>query len=571
MRTDQGYRAGFARADITELEPGRHLWGWGDPEQRVEGVGRPLFARAVVVERGGRCAALACLDLGAVSWAIRERVLQRLARAPELSLGAHEVMLTATHTHSAPDGISPFLAYHANDGGISEPVIEAAVRGAVEAIRLACARREPAELVYGEARIPRSIPIAFNRSLRAFRANRDAVDVRRPEDATRRVAPVLAARDERGRVFGLVQWFGVHGTSLHADHRRLDPDNKGRAAEECEARLRRSSEGRDDVVAIFAQEACGDVSPNDRWDRRRGWMVGRGDSDEASAAIAGALQSDAALRALEGARPRPAGAVGGRTVHVDLADAEVDADLAGRRGVRTRPPRWGLMMPVGTAEGPGPFAPAADALELVARALGRLSDDGRAPFCDLCLEGRAGGVVPVRLSLDFFAALPPIAYLRALRSADLLDGVSFAPTVLPVQLLRLGPVTLLGMPCEPTTMAGQRLRRSVAEALPERTPLVIAGLANAYAGYCTTEEEHRAHAYEGACTLYGPHTLGAFRTTARRLARAPMADPSEAVSGPEAPAIPWARLRRQRALGAAFFGASSGEPVARRAGRERRW
>lgn len=563
MANDQGYRVGFARADITSFERGRRLWGWGAPDQRVEGVGRPLFVRAMVVERDGRCAALAVLDLGAVTWAIRRGVLERLARAADLPLGPHEVMLAATHTHSAPDGLSHHLAFHANDGGISEPAIEAAVVGTVEAIRLAHGRREPARLVYGRARIPRATPVAFNRSLRAFRANPEAPDVRRPEDATRRVAPVLAARDRRGRVFGLVQWLGVHGTSLHADHRRLDPDHKGRAALACEARLRGTRGGRDDVVAIFAQEACGDVTPNDRWDRRRGWLVGRGATDERSAALVGELQADAALRGLAASAPRATGEVGGRTVRVDFARARVDADLVGGRDVTTRPPRWGLMMPVGTAEGPGPFAPVVGPLRLAARLLRPLGRDGRAPFCDLDLEGRCAGVLPVRRSLDLFASLPPIAYLRALRDADLLEGTPLAPTVLPVQLLRLGPVTLLGLPCEPTTVAGHRLRRTVVEALgDEEGPVVIAGLANAYAGYCTTAEEHRAHGYEGACTLYGPHTLDAFRTVARDLARRPLADPPDPVGGPAAPPIPWARLRRQRAVGAPLFDAPGAAPGA---------
>ena len=41
--------------------------------------------------------------------------------------------------------------------------------------------------------------------------------------------------------------------------------------------------------------------------------------------------------------------------------------------------------------------------------------------------------------------------------------------------------------------------------------LVIAGLANSYSGYVTTEEEYNMQHYEGAHTLYGPHTLKGYK------------------------------------------------------------
>ena len=65
-------------------------------------------------------------------------------------------------------------------------------------------------------------------------------------------------------------------------------------------------------------------------------------------------------------------------------------------------------------------------------------------------------------------------------------------------------------------MAGRRLLDTVRTALAPAgvTHVVLAGLANAYAGYVVTPEEYTAQHYEGASTHFGPWTLGALQQTA---------------------------------------------------------
>src|SRR5690606_12209823 len=41
--------------------------------------------------------------------------------------------------------------------------------------------------------------------------------------------------------------------------------------------------------------------------------------------------------------------------------------------------------------------------------------------------------------------------------------------------------------------------------------VVIAGYANAYSNYVATREEYQAQHYEGASTLFGEHTLAAYK------------------------------------------------------------
>merc|ERR1719500_867173 len=87
------------------------------------------------------------------------------------------------------------------------------------------------------------------------------------------------------------------------------------------------------------------------------------------------------------------------------------------------------------------------------------------------------------------------------------------PTSVDTQILRVGNFAMVAVPGEFTTMAGRRLRETVARAAAEEgeeVEVVIAGLSNTYTHYITTYEEYQKQRYEAASTIYGPHTLSAY-------------------------------------------------------------
>ena len=91
-------RAGASSIDITPPIGGA-LYGYGARGTNTStGVHDPLFARAVVVSDGEHRVALVALDLGSFgrpyTEAVRSAVLSRT--------GIEHVILTASHTHSAP-------------------------------------------------------------------------------------------------------------------------------------------------------------------------------------------------------------------------------------------------------------------------------------------------------------------------------------------------------------------------------------------------------------------------------------------------------------------------------------
>lgn len=115
------------------------------------------------------------------------------------------------------------------------------------------------------------------------------------------------------------------------------------------------------------------------------------------------------------------------------------------------------------------------------------------------------------------------------------ETVSLDPEVLPLQILTIGNLALVAVPFEMTTMAGRRLRQSVATELTSMgiDTVVVAGLANAYAGYVATREEYAAQHYEGASTHFGPWTLSALRQEFARLGSAMANNEDDVEPGPQ--------------------------------------
>ena len=264
MSKRPSYRAGFATRDITHLEPGALLMGWAIDSNRATGIGTRLLARAmVVVDATGEAVAYACAELAFVDVYLREKVVERLAHScASLRLGDHNIMLSATHTHSGPAGASPYLLYNISNPGFSQPLFDHLVDGLAGAIEDAAAALTPAHLRLTTVEIPASEPVAFNRSLEAYNRNPDVV-LRRPHEthlAVDRTMTLLLATSTKGKPLGSLNWFGVHNTSVHFDQGLLHHDNKGVAAALHEAEMR--AQNPDFVSINLGMNDCGGGEKN---------------------------------------------------------------------------------------------------------------------------------------------------------------------------------------------------------------------------------------------------------------------------------------------------------------------
>ena len=115
-------RVGAARVDITPSP--------GELPKNSVGVLDRLYARAIVIESGSSTAALITIDAGGVPAPLWEAVTTQIES--ELRIPVANVLLTATHTHSAGGPRGPDYA-----------------QKIVESVRMASQRRTPARLGYG--------------------------------------------------------------------------------------------------------------------------------------------------------------------------------------------------------------------------------------------------------------------------------------------------------------------------------------------------------------------------------------------------------------------------------------
>lgn len=507
-------KIGFAKADITVYQPGMAMCGWAQSYNVSQGVAEPLWARAMVVDTGANAPLVyVCVDLCYVSHLLRQTVLDRLgAQHPELGVDAPSFMLTATHTHSGPSGFHESYFYNIPNLGFSQGVLDGLAHGIVEAIGAAYAARVPGRLSLTTGQIPLDQPVAFNRAWQPYNQNPEVQRVRFADRhrAVDRTVVVLRANSAGGDLIGALSWFAVHGTSVHAEQTQLHPDNKGLAAEMF---LERQG-----VIGIFAQGAPGDVSPNFRWSRKRGKMIGASDDDFESARFNAELQTQAVSEQLSQDGTPVQGAFWSALRYVNFHGAPVDPRFcAGRAGVTTTGATLGMAMAHGTAEGPGPMF-RVQWINAILRGLRRLGgrEDPKWPLLNGWRgpQARLAGVFPMHHPLVPGWTDPTVAHLKATAREGRLGSVSLMPQELPLQVWRLGPLAVVALPAEPTTTVARRIAADMLELLGpvgvER--VVVNGYANQFSGYLTTPEEYRLQQYEGAYTLFGPHTLGAYRT-----------------------------------------------------------
>ena len=542
------YQVGWGKRKIDITACGYAMHGYGQPGHRATGTRNPLFARSFAISDGvGAPLLYCCLDLGYITHAMRQGVVDGLRDFLGEGFDESRLVLTCTHTHSGPGGCAHEGLYNLVTPGFVPTHLEAVVEAALSALFLALDSRLATEIRYQHKLIPDPVPVAWNRSLKAFNRNPDVVarDNGQNHLALDRTMHVLSFH-RAGRAEALLSLFGVHATCLGNQLDNYDGDNKGYAALHAESSLR--AEGACEPVAIFAQGTAGDVSPHYHGpgDLKRRRKL-RGEAEYAYARENGQKQSEHALAMLKaGEGQLVSGPLDGVLTYADMSDQAVAPEFAGGQvGARTSAPCHGVGFFLGTpVDGPGMPAPLGFAAKRLARAERRRNLKAGAPRHaeyqklydsqgpkDIVLD--AGRKQVLGFALDRIPlpdmADPLVAELKRQAKSGALNGSPMVPSVLPLQIVRLGNLRLVCAPGEFTTVAGRRLVQVVQAAmgLEKDGPCLINTYCNDYMGYVTTFEEYQEQAYEGGHTVFGQWTLAAFQTCYASLARhfaAPVAD-----------------------------------------------
>ncbi|HSP99336.1 MAG TPA: neutral/alkaline non-lysosomal ceramidase N-terminal domain-containing protein [Candidatus Dormibacteraeota bacterium] len=537
------HHAGWARAEIAVEPDGYAMFGYGMWHHRALGKQTPLFARAFCISDGPRRLIFCCADLGSISYAVRAGVCEVLRERLGAEFDDASLVLACTHTHSGPGGCSHEALYNVVTPGFVTPHFLAVVRAIGDAILGAWRNVAAAELKLYQAAFDDQVPVAWNRSLRAYNRNPDVVQRSETERhlAVNRTMHVLGFHRD-GRVQALLSLFGVHATCIGNALEKYDGDNKGYAAAHAEQMLRDA--GAADPVAIFAQATAGDISPHFHgpgdWERRKAIT---GAAEYQYAERNGRAQSERALSMLAAQPGEPVdGPLDAIFSYVDFSAITAEPRFAnGNDDARTSEPCHGVSFFAGTPVDGRGMSPA---VAMLARAIAgflkrrRFARLERLPTADrdyyrrvyaaqgpkaILLEAGRKMILGQRLGAlalpDFVD--PTIAELKRQARIGALEESPLVPTLLPLQIVCVGGLAIVCCPGEFTTTAGARLIQSVAEVLQSRgtRQALICTYANDYMGYVTTNEEYQEQCYEGGHTIFGQWTLAAFQTRLTMLAR----------------------------------------------------
>ena len=479
------YLVGAGAADITG-EPGEvGFMGYGETSQKGSGVHTRQYARAfIAVDRAsGQRNLIVVLDALTGWQSLRDELVKRIRAEYGSEYSESNIMITATHTHATPGGITHQSLYNITTLGFHQDTFNAQVEGTMKAVRQATKDLAPGNLTVSTSKLT---GVGVNRSREAY--NRDSQELRSKLPNGTDPTNMTLRLERNGKTRAVLNWYALHPTSLTSKNTLISSDNKGYAEyllENQDHGIDRNVPGSGDgFVAAFANANAGDVSPNT-------WLKpGQGPTkdDHQNLKIQGQKQADAVRAQLKSAGNPVGTGLDSRISYFNFSGMNVDAKYTGTgRNERTC---QGFL---GTAFGAGS------------------TEDGGGGW-DVYKEGSGRPSI-----LGFLAFTPSSAQISCQKPKGILFSAKNGTIIqekFPVQIMRFGDYYLLGMPGEFTGAVGVQYRQDAAKlfGVPE-SHIILQGYTNAYDHYVTTPEEYDSQQYEGGATLFGRYTSSAFRQT----------------------------------------------------------
>ena len=322
--------------------------------------------------------------------------------------------------------------------------------------------------------------VSFNRSPQAYLQNLQSERNLYQGDIDTQMT-LIRFETLAGKPIGMINWFPLHGVSMNNKNHLINGDNKGYAEYRFEQDFN-SDYGPTAFVAAFAQANAGDVSPNPY-----GQEGGEGLEGIKSIEKAGEPQYEQAKKLFDGATTLVTGGVDYRHTYVAMDQVTIDPQYTNGTLQITCPAAIGISMLAGTQDGEG-IGKQGVTCATLASVLPNIVCAGITTPCQ--------GVKPIAIQTGLMKPYP------------------WTPTILPLQVFKLGNVVIAAAPFELTTMTGRRIKETMASVLPKTSDyhIVLSALANAYAGYVATPEEYQIQRYEGASTHFWSVDIGGIKT-----------------------------------------------------------
>jgi neutral ceramidase len=551
-------RIGTSKIDITFFREKLGMLGYGRHFHYMHGIETPQYARAFAFEQNGRKMAFVNVDFCFATIYLKNGIVEKLQlEYPELGYTDANLMITAQHTHSTAAGYTQHLIYNMVTPGFQWDVYEHYRDKITEAIVAADLKLQKAEIKYHSGEFHPEAEVAFNRSVRSYNRNPEITERLGHKNrhlAVDRVMKLLRFNRPDGSPIGSINWFGVHTTSVSNRYDKVCYDNKGYAADYFENYLKEEYGTENEMHTAFAQDAAGDISPNFVWHQRYREYRGKQKDDYENAGENGHLQFEKAKEIFEESMLKGEkidGEIDYILAYFDMTNTAISEEYTkGISNQRTGPACFGMAFLEGTTDGQG----APRALGAIVKAIfnssreveilaARLSKNPerqeevlnfynsqrpKAVVMNLSSGVVANAKFPEKLVIPGFFD-PVVKYIKHVHRIGKKVKTPWVEERMPMQIFILGKLAIVGIPAEITTVAGQRLRNTVAEVLKERgvETVILSPYANGYAGYITTPEEYQLQRYEGGHTLFGRWTLPAYQIHFKALATELLKSPDE--------------------------------------------
>lgn len=471
-------QVGVGRADITS-PTGYYMQGWVRSDAVLNGVHTRIQARAIVLKRGNQKLALVAEDLNGIAGGAVQAVADQLKGR---GFSAANIIVSASHTHSAPSGYFPFGTYNSVfmtssslksllsqnvSGAMDKQLYAFEIRQLAEAIKRADDNLAPGRLGWATEKLT---GLTANRSLEAHLNNHGISKAKGTGKVSDDPKGYLDTIDPEVQVLrvdkrtssgfmpvGIWSTFADHGTVNKYRYDVYNADHHGSATRVVEAEIRRAGRvpSGQDVVNAYGNTDEGDQS------------AGLTRSGPAAADYVGRVEAASMLKAWKtaGSRMTETPALGTRWTRTCFCGQQSAVGKVASVAAQ------GLPLFTGSEEGRGPLYD-----------LDRTDFEGvRNPATDV--DPAQGHKLPVTRGVG------PLAL----------------PNTVPLTAAQIGERLIVTVPGEMSVEMGRRVRAAVLSAAKGSSikAVEIAGLANEYLSYFVTPEEYDMQHYEGGSQMFG--------------------------------------------------------------------
>lgn len=478
--------AGAVNVDITP-GPGMPMAGYSIMGSKGQGFRTRLKARVIYINDGkGHSTAIVQTDLSSGSLLLHHKIASRVAK--QTGLKASDIVITATHSHSAPTNTFENVFYnkHMSAGqGLEQEFLEFLTSRISEGILQAHDERRPAKVATGSLE---QYGLTRNRSLDSYvlNDNVEKYDLEDPESKFKAVDPKLYmirvdVQDKDGQYKPLAAYssYSIHATSISANVEVYNGDLYAYAQRDLEWFVSHKYNTPWQVVHGLSTATQGDMAPALELQDS---LFSIADVDFKASKKVGQGLGKLAIDLFESLENK-------LTSDVNITTAAREIDIRKNNIVE------GIELcedaVVGSALTGGAF-------------------ERRTPFIGAIPFFKEGNIMSRRWifteGCQGNKAHAGFKYIQ-----PLFEPKDTFPRLVMFQIIRINDAAFMPLPFESTIEAGHRMVERVKAELNKNNDfnvktLWVTSVANGYFGYTTTPEEYARQNYEGGHTLYGKNS-----------------------------------------------------------------